>query len=80
MFNVFTVLYNKINPQINEKVGVKSNNVFARAAINKILDGTTYSVYYLDYGGVEHVKADNIFVLPFEFRQVCFLFLSIELN
>jgi len=79
MYLIYLGLYNKKTPKIGEKVAVKSpsKNKFTRAIISKKVNDTTYSVYYVDYGDKENVKAINIFLLPYRFRYVCFFFMFI---
>ncbi|XP_025196064.1 uncharacterized protein LOC112595166 [Melanaphis sacchari] len=74
--------YQKKTPKIGEKVGVKSpsKNKFVRATISKKVNDTTYSVYYIDYGDKEYVKANNIFLLPYRFRHLPQSVIKIGLN
>lgn len=73
---LFLEAYQRKIPKINEKVAVKSSskNQFVRACILEKVDKTTYSVKYVDYGGKENIKNDEIFVLPYRFRYVSVFF------
>ncbi|XP_060839176.1 uncharacterized protein LOC132920645 isoform X2 [Rhopalosiphum padi] len=74
--------YHRKTPKIGEKVAVKSasKNKFVRATISKKVNDTTYSVYYIDCGDKEYVKANNIFLLPHRFRHLPQSVIKIGLN
>lgn len=73
---LFLEPYQRKTPKINEKVAVKSlsKNQFVRACILEKVDKTTYLVNYVDYGGKENIKNNEIFVLPYRFRYVSVLY------
>lgn len=76
-FLLFLGAYQRKIPKINEKVAVKSlsKNQFVRACILEKVNNTTYSVNFVDYGGKENIKNNEIFVLPYRFRYVSVFFI-----